>query len=246
MKLKYVVTLVLFVTVSSSSLTAQNKTKNFIGISSGLSVPLGVFSKTDVGVFGNWNNKTGFAKTGFTIGVEGAYYVLPKIGIGGVLNFSDHGILSKRDAQKLGDSYTDAFAVNYTTVYTSKRYQNINLLIGPYFSFPFHKITIDLRAMGGLIKSTSTPEISVQLEDDPTNVFIQKSSTAFAIGGQLGLGCRYALSDKIALSLRGDCFHTGGIKVKNENRSNNAGRLVTKQEMTWINASLGIAYSFGK
>ena len=78
----------------------------------------------------------------------------------------------------------------------------------------------------------STPEISVQLEDHLSNVFTQKSSIVSALGGQLGIGFKYAFTDQLALSLQGDCFRTAGIKMTNENRNNNARRLVTKQEMT--------------
>lgn len=78
----------------------------------------------------------------------------------------------------------------------------------------------------------STPEISVQLEDHLSNVFTQKSSTVSALGGQLVIGFRYAFTDQLALSLRGDCFRKAEIRITNENRNNNSGRLVTKQEMT--------------
>ncbi|MDB5271759.1 MAG: hypothetical protein JWO58_126 [Chitinophagaceae bacterium] len=240
--LTFVFTLLL---LDSPSLLAQSNT-SFIGISAGISAPTGSFSKTDLGEYGNWNNTAGFAKTGFNLGVEGAYYVLPKIGIGGAVNFSDHGKLSYADARQLGDSYTDAFAVDYTTVKTSKRYQTLNLLVGPYFSFPYHKLTLDIRLLGGWTKSISTPEISVQLEDDESNVFTQKSSGSSAFGWQGGVGLRYALTEKISLSIRGDYFYSSGIKIDNENRNNNAGRLVTNQTLSWINGSAGLAYVFGK
>jgi opacity protein-like surface antigen len=245
MKLKYTFAIILL-TLISLPILAQDAAKSFVGISGGISAPLGNYSKTDMGTFNNWNNKSGFAKTGFNVELEGAYYLFPKIGIGGVLNFSDHGRLNKSDAQKLGDSYTDAFAVDFTTVSASKRYQTLNLLVGPCLSLPFNKLTFDFRLLGGLTKSLSTPEISVQLEDDPANVFTQKSSTASAFGWQAGIGLRYSITEKIALSIRGDYFSTGGVKITNENRNNTAGRLVTKQAMSWINASLGLAYVFGK
>ena len=39
-----------------------------------------------------------------------------------------------------------------------------------------------------------------------------------------------------------DYFSTPGVAISNENRSNTAGRLVTNQQMSWINGSLGLAY----
>jgi hypothetical protein len=245
MKINFIVFAFTLILLNASALLAQGN-KTVIGICGGISTPTGVFSKTDLGDYGNWNNNTGFAKPGFNIGLEGAYYVLPKIGIGGVLNFSDHGKLNHNDARQLGDSYTDAFAVNYTTVTTSKRYQTLNVLVGPYFSFPYHKLTLDIRLLGGWTKSISTPEISVQLENDQSNVFTQKSSTASAFGWQVGIGLRYAFTEKISLSIRGDYFYSNGIKINNENRNNSAGRLVTNQTLSWVNTSVGLAFIFGK
>jgi opacity protein-like surface antigen len=207
---------------------------------------MGDFSKSEAGGFDSWNNTAGFAKTGFTAGVEGAHYFLPKIGLGGTVYFSDHGGFSKSDVTKLGDSYTDAFGVDESTVSTTGRYRSLNVMIGPYFSFPMNKFTVDLRLMGGLLKSISTPEMTVQLEDNTESRFTQKSSTASAFGWQVGAGFRYALTDRVGLMVRTDYFSSDGVKVDNENRTNTAGRLVTKQEMSWVNASAGISFSLGK
>ncbi|HEY9045132.1 MAG TPA: outer membrane beta-barrel protein [Ohtaekwangia sp.] len=220
--------------------TAQDK-PHYIAITAGGSAPVGAFSKSDAGTFNHWNNKAGFAKTGFTIGVEGAYYILPKFGIAGTLYFADHGALSKSDAATLGDSYTDAFAVDESTVSTSKRYRSLNVMAGPQFSLPLNKLTIDVRVMAGVVKSFSTPEVTVQLEDQST--FKQASSTGSAFGWQAGAGFRYALSDHLGFLFRADYFKSNGIKVDNENRTNSAGRLVTKQPLSWVNGVVGISFT---
>lgn len=230
----------------AASAFGQEKARNFIGFTAGASIPTGDFAKSETGEFGNWNNTAGFAKTGFSVGLEGAYYFLPKIGLGGTLYYSDHGGFSSSDAAKLGASYTDAFGVDESTVSTTGRYRSLNVMIGPYFSFPMNKFTIDLRLMGGLLKSFSTPEMTVQLEDNTDSKFTQKSSTASAFGWQVGGGFRYSLTDRLGLTLRVDYFASDGIDIENENRTNNAGRLVTKQPMSWVNTSAGVSFSLGK
>jgi long-subunit fatty acid transport protein len=225
---------------------AQNKASNYIGFSAGVSTPLGEFSKTGTGSLNNWNNNSGFAKTGFAFGVEGAYYFLPKLGLAGTLYYSNHGGFSKADASKLGDSYTDAFGVDESTVKTSGSYSSVNAMLGPQLSFPINKLTVDVRALGGIIQSLSTPEMTVQLEDNTSTLLKQKSSTASAFGWQVGAGLRYAMTNKLGLMFRADYFNSDGIKIKNENRSNNAGRMVTKQPMSWINASVGLVFSLGE
>jgi opacity protein-like surface antigen len=229
------------------NLVAQNNSKSFIGLSGGLSAPVGNFAKADAGTFGNWNNTSGFAKTGYSVGVEGAWFFLPNIGIGGSITYSDHGALNNKDVNTLASSYQEAFDVDQAAVSTSRRYQALNAMVGPYLSLPYKKFNFEVRAMAGILKSFSTPEVDIVLTDASINYpFSQKSSTASAFGWQTGLGLRYALTEKFSLTIRGDYFHSNGITIENTNRNNSAGRLVTNQPMSWINGSMGIAYSIGR
>ena len=225
---------------------AQNKIQHYIGISVSASAPMGDFAKAETGTLNNWNNTAGYAKSGFAVGLEGAYYFAPKIGLAGTLYFSDHGGFSKDDAAKLGESYTDAFAVAESTINTTKRYQSINIMVGPQFSFPANKFTFDVRVLAGVIKSLSTPAITVQLEDNTDTPLRQLSSTAVAFGWQVGGGLRYALSDKLGLLVRADYFNSAGVAIDNQNRFNNAGRLVTTQPLSWLNGSIGLSLNLGK
>ncbi len=224
---------------------AQNKVKSFISLSGVVTAPTGDFAKTDVGTFNNWNNTSGFAKTSYSIGLDGAYFFLKRLGIGGTIAYTDHGTLNANDASKLASSYQQAFDVDQDSVSTSDRYRSLNVMVGPYLSFPCKKITIDFRALAGIVKSISTPQINSTLTDASKNYsFLQLSSTAMAFAWQAGAGLRYALTDTWGISLKADYFYSSGIKITNENRNNNAGRLVTKQEMSWVTISTGIAYSF--
>ena len=224
---------------------AQNKAKSFISLSGGVSAPTGDFAKTDVGTFNNWNNTSGFAKTGYSMGLDGAYFFWKRLGIGGTITYTDHGTLNSNDAGKLASSYQQAFDVDQDSVSTSGRYRALNVMVGPYLSFPYKKFTIDFRALAGIVKSISTPQINSTLTDASKNYpFSQLSSTAMAFAWQAGAGLRYALTDTWGVSLKADYFYSPGVKISNENRNNNAGRLVTKQQMSWVTISAGIAYSF--
>ncbi|AYB34847.1 outer membrane beta-barrel protein [Chryseolinea soli] len=245
MKTKFIIFCALSVLISFSSI-AQDRAKNFIGFTLGASIPTGDFAKAEAGTFNNWNNKAGFANTGFAAGVEGAYYFLPHIGVGGTLYYAQHGGFSQTDAAKLGASYTDAFGVDASTVTTSGNYSSLNLMAGPYFSFPVNKFTFDIRLLGGLLKSLSTPEMTVVLEDNTAAPLQQNSSTGSAFGWQVGAGFRYTLTDKLGLMFRADYFNSDGVKIENEHRENRAGRLVTKQPMSWVNTSVGLSFSLGK
>ena len=226
---------------------AQNKPSDYVSFSVGATIPTGSFAVADAGTFGNYNNTSGFAKTGLTFGLEGAHYIFSRWSIKGSLYFSEHGGINSKDVVNIAQSYQDAFGVDQAAVSTTNTYKSINLMVGPSYSLPLGKLTIDAWAMGGIIKSMSTPEINVVLTDDDKDYpFTQKSSTASAFGWQVGAGARYPLNDKLSLLLKGDYFSSNGISVSNENRNNSAGRLVTNQSVNWVNVTFGVAVSLGK
>ena len=98
----------------------------------------------------------------------------------------------------------------------------------------------------GLVKSLSTPEYTVQLEDNSALLLMQKSSHKTAFGYQLGAALRYAFTDRVGLVLRSDYLYSDGVKIDNQNRNNNAGRLVTKQPIAALNSSIGLTFAFGE
>ena len=231
-----------FMILSTLTLQAQDKTYSRLAITFGPSIPMGNFANAEAGTFNHWNNSAGFAKTGFEVNLDGSYYFLHALGIGAIIGFSDHGGLNRTDIKTLGDSYTDAFAVDYSTVTTNYRYQALTILIGPRLAIPINeKLSLDINANAGLLKSLSTPEISVELED--VSQFKQASSKTSAFGWQAGAGLNYSLNKKLNLILNAGYFSSAGIKINNENRTNSAGRLVTKQSMSWINTVVGIGYT---
>ena len=221
---------------------AQDKKASYLSLSVGPSFATGDFGKAEAGDFDNWNNTAGFAKTGLAISLEGVSYFWSNLGLGANLTYSDHGRLNSSDVATLGNSYTDAFDVDESTVTTNSRYRQLTVLIGPYYNIPLGgKFSVDVHLLGGLLQSLSTPEVKVQLED--VSEFTQKSSTASAFAWKGGLGLHYALSDKLGLVLKADYLNSDGVKIDNENRSNNAGRLVTKQSMSWVNTSIGLTFA---
>ncbi|HEY0177996.1 MAG TPA: hypothetical protein VGC08_16555 [Pedobacter sp.] len=223
---------------------AQAQVKSYIGFFGGLSTPTGNFAKSDYGEIYHENNKAGYAKNGFTFGVDGAWYLYKNLAIACTISYQDQGRLSQKDVQNLSAGFTDGFAVDNSTVTATKRYQNLNVLVGPQYSFVFcPKFIMDVRVVGGLIKSFATPETQVDLEDDPSHTFYQRSSTASAFAYGAGLGFRYSLTHKVGLALRGNYINSDGLTITNDNRVINAGRLVTKQPVSEIQTTLGLTFN---
>ena len=223
---------------------AQGPNKSYVGLNAGASFALGDFGKSDY-----YNNQAGFAKTGFHGALDGAYFFGGGVvGVAGQVAFTDNGRLTADDlTNQFGPGFTDGFGVDESTLRSDNRYRRLTAMVGPTFLFPvgIPKLRLEVRGLVGLVHSISTPTYTVQLEDNAMTLLTQTSSTSTRFGYQAGLGLHYALTERLGLVLRGDYLGAGDLRIDNANRTNNAGRLQTKQPVTAVNTSLGLAFAFG-
>jgi len=216
--------------------------KSYLGINTGASFATGNFRSTDAE-----NTQSGYAKTGFTVALDGAHFFHGGIvGLAGQIAFSDNGRLLSDDVAKLGAAYTEAFDVDYTTVHATGRYRRLTALVGPTFMFGGDKLKVEVRGLAGINQMLGTPELTVQLEDDPATTFTQRSSHSTTFGYAAGVGLHYAFSDKLGLVARTDFIGSSPITIKNDNRNTSTGRLSEKQPVTAFNTTLGLAFTLGK
>jgi hypothetical protein len=226
---------VLFLFLTSFNAKAQDDkvyAKSYLGIIGGVTLPQGAFGQTDYN-----NNSAGFAHRGSTFGLDAGIYLYKNLGVGITASFQDFGELSFADATNLANGYNASFQTDETQVTGVNRYHSFNLMAGPQYSFLIKKFTIDLRASAGILKSLSTPDISVLFNSTSLE---QKSSTglAFAYGGSAGL--RWSFSDNWDLGLRANYVDTQGINISNTGHTDNTGRIVTHQPISELLTTLGI------
>jgi hypothetical protein len=241
---KYII-LISAVLITLTTFKAKAQEKSYWDIFGGVSVPTGQFANSDYGAFLHDNNKAGFAKTGLTFGLDGAWYVHNNWAIAATISYQDQGQLSATDAHTLAAGYQNAFGVDQGAATSTKRYQSLNVLVGPQYSFYFSKFAVDLRANAGLIKSFSTPQIDIVITDAGIAYpFSQESSkaSAFAYGGSADL--RYNFTKKLGIVLKENYVASSGIDITNTQRVNNAGRLDTKQPITILQTTLGLNFNF--
>jgi opacity protein-like surface antigen len=241
--------IILFVAVGFISLTAfaqddatTDKPKSFIGVTGGYTNLMGNIIKSDYS-----NNSSGYANSmGYNTGIDGAYYFSKYVGIGGVFSFAS---FSAANLQSMSDGYKNDFDVDSVSVTVTTKYNFYNFFVGPYFSIPVKKFTIDLRVLGGLTLM-NTPEFDIFIEDGgKPHPCAQNISHGSSFGSQLGAGIRYSITKNIAIKLNADYYLTDpNITIHNSNRVANVGRLVTNyhETITMLNVNLGLAYQFGK
>jgi hypothetical protein len=222
---------------------AQTQTQppltSYFGFFGGMSNPLGDFKKADY-----YNNKSGFAKKGLTYGLDGAWYVYKNLAVGASITYQDNGELNQANADSLASGYTSSFNTDNSTVTATKRYQTVNILLGPQYTFSKGKFLLDLRASAGVLKVFSTPQTYIQSYDGSNEIatFYQKSasSTVLAYSGTAAL--RYKLSDNVFLTLRGAYLSSQGPSIVYQGRTINTGRVVTKQPFNTLNTTIGLNF----
>lgn len=215
---------------------AQNKPNAFIEVFGGSTSPSGQFSKADY-----HDLTSGFAKSSYVLGVSGAVFFGGNLGLGVTLSQADYGV----NTSALANGYLGDFAVDEATA-TSKHYKFNNLLVGPYYSFAFGKLTLDLRGLVG-VSAATLPALRVALEDQ--SEFTQNKATATGFAYQVGAGLRLALFKNLGISIRGDYGSTKPkFVVSYDNVNNSSGRTITgyNQSVNSLNGTVGIFYQFGR
>ena len=217
----------------------QETPKSYFGFFGGVSLPLGEFKSTDYN-----NNKAGFGKMGLDYGLDGAYYFHKNFAIGASIAYQDNGELNQTNADNLAAGYTASYGADATTVTATKRYQTVNILLGPQYSFTKGKFILDIRATAGILKVFDTPETAILLSGitDQTATFYQRSASAtvFAYGGNASL--RFKLSENVFLTARGSYLNTQGPSITNDDRSTNIGRIMTRQPISTLQTTLGLSF----
>jgi hypothetical protein len=236
------ITLFLF-SLKASAQDDNPQAKSYLTFLGGISSPLSNFGQANYS-----NNSAGFAKPGAAFGFDLAIYVYKNLAIGVTGTFQDQGELDFNDVTLLANGYNASFDKDVTNVTAVNRYQNINLMAGPQYSFLYKKFTLDLRASAGVIKSTSTPYTTINFDNSSSAAatFYQLNSTAIAIayGGSIGL--RYSLSDSWDVGIKANYINSDGIKIDNSNNPDpgTVGRYVTKQPITEVQTTIGITLKF--
>lgn len=215
--------------------------KSYFGINAGAAYATGNFRSTDAD-----NREAGFAKTGFHVALDGAHFFGGSvIGLAGQVAFHDNGRLLADDLAQLGAGYTEAFDVDFSTVRATGRYRRLTALVGPTLLFGPEKFKVEVRGLAGINQMLGTPQLTVQLEDDPSSTFTQRSSHSLTFGYAAGLGLHYYFSDKVGLVARGEFQGSSPITIQNDNRTNVTGRLSEKQPVTAFTSTLGLAFTLG-
>ena len=120
--------------------------------------------------------------------------------------------------------------------------------MGPMFSLPFKKVTLDFDFQGGITLTQKNPsELTKYYNNGDIDKTIKERGKGWALGANFGLGLRYTLTKKLALYTNTKLlFAVPTIKTKvnslhNNNLANSTTEKYEQGIVHWI-VGFGIAY----
>ena len=176
------------------ALSAQQK-PSFFGLQAGPSFPVGEFSAKKL-------PDGGFAQTGFSTSIEGAWFFLPWLGAGGSAGMHFHPV----DVGTLGYEkvITDPFM---NDVYIrSDPYRSYTLYAGLFFQIPLsRRLAFTAKASGGVIYTQSPYQLyKAEYEMIGEKWFEITSAGDFDGSFLTGAGLKYELKNCIGFSLNSE------------------------------------------
>jgi hypothetical protein len=190
----------LFAFLFAGFVSAQD---NYIGLAMGGSIPMGEYAATTEA------NKTGYAESGFSLNFMGNYYFMKFLGVGGTATFGMNGTAEEK-LQEDWISYLEMLhdvtvPENANVRFITSQWTYVNLFAGPVITFPFGRLSLELKAQGGM--SVITPPKRYLLITY-TNVEITSNSSGsnVAFGYLLGAGLQFKPSETYGFRLGADYF----------------------------------------
>jgi opacity protein-like surface antigen len=242
-----VLLLAVFTSVKAQTADAPGQSGNgsFIGLLGGISMPMGNFKKVNY-----YDTTSGYAGNGSTFGLEGAWFFSKYVGFGGMMSVSTFNV-STQGLDSLSRGYQLDFFSDRTSTSINSAYKIWTIMPGIYLRYPLSdKLSINGKVLAGLSIAT-TPSIVCDVWDGGVDDgdFRQLPCTVTSLGVVGGLGVSYNLCKNFAINLQGNYFYSKpDFFLENSNRQVKAGRLINEynQPLTFMNFSLGVAYTFGK
>lgn len=195
MKITTVLSISLFLLLSqiNEPVFAAEK-EAFAGMSAGASIPYGNFRATNL-EYGS------FALTGLSVNAEGAWFFLPKLGVGASVGYN----LNPVDVSALGWAKVlrDPFLSDLTI--RSDPYLTVTAMIGAYTKLPvYKKFSFSGKLLGGLLYGRTPYQLyKPEYFFSGPEYYEITSATSWKFSWQAGAGIVYDLSPCVGLILEG-------------------------------------------
>lgn len=231
--LKYILTLIFFTWVLSTSVFSQEFIyyRGLVSVSAGVAVPaydFGDFSSTSL---------TSNAKLGTNICVETSYLYSHHVGLSFMLNYSVFSV----NTDKLVDSYFNASPAFTTVSAESGTFRDLSGLIGLWVDVPVNDyLSLSLKMLGGL-RNVHKPSALINTTTIFSSVYYYETDArdlvvAFLFSG----GTRIAISERLNLNL--NAAYIGSELNFEYVRNDDA--IIEKSHIGIVSLNAGVSYFF--
>lgn len=220
---KTILILLLFLGIQSFS---QDK-NSFISLQGGGSFPVGNYASTNL-------DDGSFTTTGINVGIEGAWFFLPYLGVGGQLGINYHPV----DVSSLGWEKVQANPFLQDLTIRSESYQIATGTIGLFGKWNFwNHLSLTGKVLGGMMWGKSPYQLykPTYYQVEPKWYEIT-SATDYSATLVAGAGLRYDISGCIGLKI--DADYTMGQMVYGFRTATST--RYDYRDITYINLSLGL------
>jgi hypothetical protein len=227
---------------------AQEKYK--VGISMGQVFPLNDFKSNDPS-----SNKAGYSQTGFTLNVDGDYFIYNRFSLSLGFHFGNAPINQSEFKKKLNDELKDYFSENDTVQYDINYWQWASPLFGWKFNYPIvlNKVYVEAGMFTGIC-FFQIPNQNLVFNDKGKNqlVISQNVETSFiSIPFCFNAGFRFRINKSIELKINSEYFqtkanytHVSYSEKYNSNEKIEIANYKFKVPVQTINATIGLVYNF--
>jgi len=188
-------TLLLLLTLLASVVVKAQKNELLVGLSAGISLPIGEFASSEytINKDHNFENTGQFAELGTAFDVSANYRLGYYLGFAGRVMGGTNKVNTSEYSKALNSVINEN---GYEVTTASKGWGNFGLFAGGYFVVPIYDLYIDMRIMGGFINLFS-PEIRyyfTDLETQDEELFVKEKYNAATFAYNFGIGLKYKFS----------------------------------------------------
>ena len=232
MKKTTFIIIAVFITSNILAQSAQksvvNNSKAFLVLSAGPTIPVGVFSSTDVDKSG-----AGYANLGYNVNLNAGYQITDMFGVSGTVFYSRYNV-----DQKLVDNLNSLFSIAPRYSFETDHWQYGGIVVGPMATVKvIDNVMVDFKAMAGFARVNAP---TLKISDGVTGELLATSEDKWtdALALQFGSNLRYNFASRFC------AFANIDYGFMHPKWKGNATEDEFKQEMGVIDINVGIGTTF--
>jgi hypothetical protein len=238
------------VLIFTASILCQAQEKFKVGISMGQVYPLNEFKSIDPAI-----SKAGYAQTGFTLNVDGDYFLHNRFSVSLRFHLGNAPINQPEYKKKLRNELTGYLSANDTVQTDINSWQWVSPLIGCKFNYPIvlNKVYVEAGIFTG-INFAQIPNQNLVFNDKANKQLIisqNVESSNISIPLACNAGFRFRINETIELKVNAEYFqtktnfnHVNYFKKDNSDVKTEISKYENHIPIQTLDATIGLVYSF--